>query len=156
MLVMCGRKHGLVCSLTRLVHFGRPTDEIRRKVEAVARVDAALIAATRPGRTLGELFALAQQEYAAAGYADEWKLHHQGGPAGYEPREYVAVPNSRDVVLVGQAFAWNPSITGAKSEDTILIGQNSNEVLTALANWPVRTVEVNGLTLERPEILVVD
>lgn len=156
MLVMCGRRYGLVCSLTRLVHFGQPSEEIRRKAEAVARVDAALIAATRPGRTLGELFALAQQEYAAAGYADEWKLHHQGGPAGYEPREYVATPGSQDVVSVGQVFAWNPSITGVKSEDTILVGQDGNEVLTAIADWPVRTVEVNGLPLARPEILIMD
>ncbi len=156
MLVMCGRKQGLVCSLTRLVHFGPPSAEIRQKAEAVARVDAALIAATRPGRSLRELFALAQQEYANTGYPDEWKLHHQGGPAGYEPREYVATPTSQEVVSVGQVFAWNPSISGTKSEDTILVGQAENEILTTIAGWPVRTVEVNGLTLERPEILVLD
>jgi len=156
MLVLCGRRQGLVCSLTRLVHFGPLSDEIRRKSEAVARVDAALIAATRPGRTLRDLFALAQEEYARAGYAEEWTLHHQGGAAGYEPREYVATPDSQDTVSVGQAFAWNPSITGTKSEDTILVGTESNEVLTAIAGWPVRTMEVDGLTLERPEILIVD
>lgn len=52
--------------------------------------------------------------YAEAGFPDEWHLHHQGGPAGYEPREYVATPRSTDVVLVGQVYAWNPSITGTK------------------------------------------
>jgi len=54
------------------------------------------------------------------GFADEWKLHHQGGPAGYEPREFVATPITDNVISAGQVFAWNPSITGGvKSEDTV-------------------------------------
>ncbi len=40
----------LVCSITRLVHFGLLPDEVRRKAEATARIDATSIAATRPGR----------------------------------------------------------------------------------------------------------
>ena len=34
MLVLCGRQRGLVCSITRLVHFGRLPDDLRRKAEA--------------------------------------------------------------------------------------------------------------------------
>jgi antitoxin VapB len=41
MLVLCGRKYGLVCSLTRLVHFGPLSDELKVKADAVAYVDAA-------------------------------------------------------------------------------------------------------------------
>ena len=48
------------------------------------------------------------------GFADEWQLHHQGGPAGYEPREVVATPGAPQVVEAGQTYAWNPSITGRK------------------------------------------
>jgi Xaa-Pro dipeptidase len=82
-------------------------------------------------------------------------LHHQGGPAGYEPREYLGDPASTDVVSVGQAYAWNPSITGTKSEDTILVGKETNEVLTAIPNWPMLTVTVNRQTVTRPAILVM-
>jgi Xaa-Pro aminopeptidase len=157
MLVLCGRQRGLVCSITRLVHFGRLPDELRRKSEAVARVDAAFIAATRPGRTLGEIFEAAQGTYAQTGFADEWRLHHQGGPAGYEAREYVAVPGSVDLVSIGQAYAWNPSITGAKSEDTILVGEAGNQVLTEIPGWPTLSVTVEGQTepMLRPAILEV-
>jgi antitoxin VapB len=155
MLVLCGRKQGLVCSVTRFVHFGRLPDEIRRKAEALARVDAAMIAATRPGRRLGEIFRDAIAAYARQGYADEWQKHHQGGPAGYEPREYIATPDSPEQVLPGQVYAWNPSITGTKSEDTILIGESGNEILTSIPAWPAMTVEVDGGTLERPAILEV-
>lgn len=152
MLVLCGRRQGLVCSITRLVHFGPIPADVQRKAEAVARIDAAFFAATRPGKTLGQVFEQATAAYAQTGFPDEWQLHHQGGPAGYEPREYIATPGSTDLVRVGQAYAWNPSITGAKSEDTILVGQDRNEVLTDIPGWPIFEINVNGQILERPAI----
>jgi hypothetical protein len=78
MLVLCGRCWGLVCSITRLIHFGRLPDKLCRKAEAVARVDATFITATRPGRTLGEIFWRGMAAYAETGFPDEWRLHHQG------------------------------------------------------------------------------
>ncbi len=155
MLVLCGRRWGLVCSLTRFVHFGQLPDALRRKAQAVARVDAAFIAATRPGRTLGEVFQRGMAAYAETGFPEQWRLHHQGGPAGYEPREYVATLHSDDVVSVGQVYAWNPSITGTKSEDTILVGEAGNEVLTAIEGWPTLSVTVEGQEFTRPTILEI-
>lgn len=156
MLILCGRRQGLVCSITRLVHFGPLPDELQRKAEAVARIDATLIAATRPGRSLKDIFRSGMEGYAKAGYPEEWRLHHQGGPAGYEPREYVATPTSIEQVKVGQVYAWNPTITGSKSEDSILVGKKENEILTAVPGWPTIQVDVNERTLERPAILVID
>jgi Xaa-Pro aminopeptidase len=155
MLILCGRKWGLVCSVTRLVHFGRLPDDLRRKAEAVARVDAAFIAATRPGEKLGEVFRAATEVYRELGYGDEWHLHHQGGPAGYEPREFVATATTEDCVSPGQAYAWNPSIAGTKSEDTILVGATDNQILTAMPDWPTLPIVVDGQTLNRPAILEV-
>jgi Xaa-Pro aminopeptidase len=154
MLVLCGRRQGLVCSITRLVHFGRLPKEIQEKALAVARIDAAMISATRPGRTLGDVFKVAKDEYARAGYPDEWQLHHQGGAAGYEPREYLATPDSKDLIVAGQVYAWNPSIIGSKSEDSVLIGENAPVILTAIPDWPMVKVEVDGKIIERPDILV--
>lgn len=155
MLVLCGRRDGLVCSITRLLHFGRLDDDLRRRHDAVVRVDAAMISATRPGVSMGEVFRVAVNAYAENGWPDEWRNHHQGGPAGYEPREWVATPESADVVRAGQAFAWNPSITGTKSEDTILVGESGSDVLTAIADWPMIDVSVAGRRIERPAILEV-
>lgn len=153
MLVLCGRKWGLICSLTRLVHFGKLPEEVRHKAEAAARIDAEMIAATRPGRTLGDIFRRAQAVYAATGYPDEWQLHHQGGSAGYAPREVTATPTSTEPVRLGQAFAWNPSITGTKSEDTILVGKGSHEIITEMADWPGIDVKVGEQVIKRPAIL---
>lgn len=156
MLILCGRRWGLVCSVTRLVHFGPLPDEVRRKMEAVAQIDAEFIAATRPGQKLSAVFQCATAAYAKAGFGDEWHLHHQGGPAGYEPREYVGTPNSTEVVSAGQVYAWNPSITGSKSEDTILVGENGNEVLTEMPGWPTLTMTTEGgQKIARPVILEV-
>jgi antitoxin VapB len=153
MLVLCGRRQGLVGSITRLVHFGRIPDELRRKAEAVARLDALMIDATRPGRPLSGIFELTAQAYADAGYPGEWKLHHQGGPAGYTPREYVATPASTEQVRLGQVYAWNPSIAGTKSEDTFLVGETANEILTSIPGWPMLEVGLGGTVIARPAIL---
>ncbi|MCJ7625154.1 MAG: M24 family metallopeptidase [Anaerolineaceae bacterium] len=155
MLIFCGRWKGLVCSITRLVHFGLLPKVIKEKSFAVAEVDARIIAETRPGVSLGDIFRSVQAAYAASGFPEEWTLHHQGGPAGYEPREYIATPGSIDVVKLGQVYAWNPSITGTKSEDTILVGENENEILTPMGDWPTLSVEVNGQPYHRPAILEI-
>nr|NIV33036.1 M24 family metallopeptidase [Anaerolineae bacterium] len=125
------------------------------KAEAVAQVDAAFLDATRPGQTLGQVFERATDVYAATGFADEWQLHHQGGPAGFEPREYVATPGSQDLVQEGQVYAWNPSITGCKSEDTILVTDSGVEVLTATDGWPMIPATASGIVYERPAILEI-
>ncbi|MCL5950159.1 MAG: M24 family metallopeptidase [Chloroflexi bacterium] len=156
MLVLCGRKWGLVCSITRLVYFGHLPDDLRRKAEATARVDATLIAGSCPGRTLGAIFAMAKTAYAETGYPNEWRHHHQGGPAGYEPREFLATPDSTEVIALGQAYAWNPSIAGTKSEDTVLIGEHGTEEVTSIRGWPMQSISLgNGQIHARPAILEI-
>ena len=153
MLVLCGRRYGLVCSISRLIHFGRLPDDLRHKAEAVAAIDSAFIAATRPGQLLCDVFKAGVAAYAKEGFSDEWRLHHQGGPAGYLPREFVVTPETRDEVAAGQAYAWNPSITGVKSEDTILVGNKDFENLTEIEGWPTISTKVGGKTIPRPAIL---
>jgi Xaa-Pro aminopeptidase len=155
MVVVCGEKHGLICSATRLVHFGRPPDELAAKHQAVCRVDGRMIAATQAGGTLGAVFAEAQAAYAEAGWPDEWKLHHQGGPTGYLSRDAKATPGTEVEVFENQAFAWNPSIAGTKSEDTVLVTSAGNEVLTATGEWPSLHIDVGSTRYSRPDIFVL-
>lgn len=154
MLVLCGRRHGLVCSLTRLVHFGALPQELAARGQAVAQVDARLIAATRPGAGLADILYAGISAYRELGFAGEWELHHQGGAAGYEPRELVATPSVTAAVRSGQVYAWNPSITGTKSEDSILITEGRPEILTAIPGWPTLEIEVSGSGYVRPAILI--
>ncbi len=154
MLVVCGRRHGLITSATRIVHFGPVSEELRRKHDAVVAVDAAFIAATRPGARIGDVFQAGLAAYAAQGHPDEWELHHQGGPTGYAARDYRATADTDDTVEPNQAFAWNPSIAGTKSEDTIIATPEGPEVISASPGFPTIEVSAGGLTLQRSDILV--
>jgi antitoxin VapB len=145
LLVLSGRQRGLVCSVSRMIHLGRIPAELEDKIHAAAQVNAAFIAHSRPGISLGALLEIGQAAYAKAGYPGEWQHHHQGGVAGYEPREYLATPGSSDVLAGGEALAWNPTVAGAKMEDTILVGKMTNEILTPTPLWPLEQVEFPGL-----------
>ncbi len=153
MLVLSMRKEGFVPSITRLIHFGPWPEELRAKALAVARVDARMILGTHPGRTLGDMFELARRAYQDEGYPEAIAEHHQGGSMAYYSREIIARPGDTTPIEHNQAFAWNPSIRGVKSEDTILSGPNGQEVLTGLINWPTWDIPVDDKTIARPAIL---
>jgi Xaa-Pro dipeptidase len=136
MLNLCSRKWGLAISITRFIHFGELPEELAARFDAAAHVNAALLSATRVGETSAELFRVAQLAYAAQGFPSEERLHHQGGATGYGEREWVATPEGTEVVANNQAFAWNPSIRGAKAEDTVILGSGVIENLTATPELP--------------------
>lgn len=135
MVAVCPRQYGLTVAFTRLVHLGKKVPpKLREKHEAVCKVDAAFHAATKPGVRWCDILKTGIRAYCGAGYPKEWKLHHQGGPMGYEGRDFKATPTEMRRVVENQAVGWNPSITGTKSEDTIL---SSGEVLTEMKDWPM-------------------
>jgi hypothetical protein len=95
------------------------------------------------------------REYEAQEFGDEWQLHHQGGASGYMGREYLGSPKAKQVVLENQPFAWNPSIAGTKSEDTILATDKGVETITASKSWPMISVDWEGAKYKRPDIMVL-
>lgn len=156
MLVCCGRRQGLIISCTRLVHFGKLPAELRRKHDAVLKVDVALNLSTRVGEEIGSVLTAGIEAYSEVGFAEEWKMHHQGGPTGYSPREFRATPDEKRKVMRNQAFAWNPSIAGTKSEDTILAKEDGTEFLSRpRRDWPMVEVEYRGEVVRREDILVL-
>ena len=121
MLVLVVERRGLHAAVTRIRELEPPDAELARRNEAAAGILDAMHGATRPGATLGEVLGAAQAAYRESGFADEWELHHQGGSIGYQSRERIAVPGDVTPIEPGMAFAWNPSITGAKAEETLLL-----------------------------------
>ncbi len=154
MLVISAERHGLIANATRFVHFGPLPDDLAGKHRKVAHIHSALIAGTRPGRPYHDFFQEVQGLYAQAGWPDEWRLHHQGGPTGYLPREFLVGPMTPGQMRLDQAFAWNPSLTGAKAEDTFLLTAHGPEILTLTSDWPTLDITVHDRTWPCPAVLI--
>ena len=153
MVVVCAERHGLVVALSRIVCAGPVPDDLRTRTRATAQVFARLLQGTSTGATGADLYAVAARAYEEVGFSGEERRHHQGGATGYKSREWVAHPQSREVVAARQAFAWNPSITGTKIEDTVLYTDGTYGVLTVSPGWPSIPFDINGQTLLAADVL---
>ncbi|AFZ71647.1 M24 family metallopeptidase [Natronobacterium gregoryi] len=159
------QRNGLHASCTRTVAFDPPA-WLEERHEAAATVEATALVATQEAATgekqgtAGDVFEAIQDAYEVVGHAGEWERHHQGGAAGFDGREWVATPDRETSVEIPMAYAWNPTVQGAKSEDTVLVTAEGFEVLTASDRWPTTTVEAVGedrpLELERPGVLELE
>ena len=151
MAAICGRYKGLIVSVTRMAHIGKPPANLIKKYQAALTANARAINATRPGETMDGIFAIIKNTYAETGCTGEERLHHQGGLTGYVARENRAMPGLTATIEANQAYAWNPSVTGAKCEDTILVLQRSNEIITHTGSW--NYMQCEGLLL--PDMIIV-
>jgi Xaa-Pro dipeptidase len=131
MLVACAERGGLFVSVTRMIYFEDPDLQTARRQEACEEVLRRMREeATRQGRTLAQAFEDCRRFYAEAGFPEGWRDHHQGGMTGYASREVIATPGTQQEIREGQAFAWNPSLVGAKAEETFVLGPDGPEILT--------------------------
>jgi Xaa-Pro aminopeptidase len=144
MVVVCARRGGLIASLTRIVCAGSVPDSLKQLTRATAGVKAKLLEATKPGVSGADLYKVAARAYSDAGFPGEEHLHHQGGAAGYRTRDWVAHPACIERVQDSQAFAWNPSITGSKVEETCIAFEDGIEIITTTPGWPSNTVGTDG------------
>jgi antitoxin VapB len=155
MVVGCFYREGLVVSMTRFKRVGELPAGVEDAFTRIAAVDALMQEATQPGKTLGDVFAVCQEGYVQLGFdRNEWHNHHQGGATGYAGRTMKGSPgetfpvgdrgyaqkvraNTGIDVSFGQAYAWNPSAKGVKSEDTfILLPDGSQEIVTLTPTLP--------------------
>ena len=152
MMVFCARGFGLYANLTRFVFFKEPTSAEKEKFVHLANIEASAFKASVQKQSLRNVYSALKSTYESHGYRDEIGKHHQGGPTGYLSREFIAGPESDEKLKVmdRMALAWNPSLPGAKIEDTIFVNGDSIEVLTVDPAWP--TFENSGV--KRPDVWV--
>ena len=150
---VCAKREGLIVNLSRLACVGQIPDELQQRTAAAAYVFAKLLSETRVGRSGADLYRIAADAYAEKGFANEINLHHQGGATGYKTRDWVIYPENGETVFPHQAFAWNPSITKTKIEETALVLGNETEIITATPKFPQISVEIAGREYLSPAIL---
>ena len=143
MLVFCARGHGLIVSLTRFVSFGGFIREDQKWHRTIADIEAVALNRSQVETPLNEVYNALATAYEQQGYPNAIREHHQGGTAGYGAREIVATPETSDRLEANMVLAWNPSIPGAKIEDTFALkADNSLENLSFDANFP--HIEIEG------------
>ncbi|HBL11822.1 MAG TPA: peptidase M24 [Cyanobacteria bacterium UBA11162] len=143
MMVFCARGYGLYANLTRFVSFGSLGNERAELHRHVREIEAEALNLCQPGTSLDTVYNALNQAYQQHGFNHAIREHHQGGTTGYLAREIVANPTTTDTLVDGIPVAWNPSLVGAKIEDTFVILQDGTlENLTFDPNWP--SVEVEG------------
>ena len=153
MLCCNTRRKGLIVSMTSFVHFGKVPPALQKLYEDNVYVDITLMAASIPGRPANEALQAGLDAYVEKGYPDEYKLHHQGGSIGYMGRDYRTNFNTKDIIRENQGFAWNPSITSVKSEDTMIATSKGPVILTEPMIFPTMIVEKNGHKFRRAMML---
>lgn len=149
MLVFCARGKGFYANLTRFISFGPLPDHYAKAHHTVRQIEAQALAQCRPGIPLAALYITLKQAYQQYDYPEAINEHHQGGLTGYQARELIARPDTRMTLKRGHVLALNPSVPGAKIEDTFLLASDGLHDLTFDARWPHTRVD-NYL---RPEVL---
>ncbi len=157
MAVLVASRGGQHVALTRYA-VSAPDSGLDALLRPVQRMHRAVLAASTPGATAGELMTVLDSAYRSEGFPDAWREHYQGGPIGYAQREFEIAPGQTrsrwwsTTLPLGAAVAWNPSIAGgAKDEDTFLVGATAVEPITFSTDWPT----VDDQLPARPAPLVV-
>jgi len=153
MLGVNARKWGLIVTLTRFVQFGKVPPGLMKQYEDNVYIECVLMANTVPGRPVVEVLNKGIEAYKERGYPEEYQLHHQGGATGYLGRDYRVNFHTPDIVQENQAFCWNPSIAGTKSEDTMLATSKGPVLLSKPMQFPILEMEIEGYAFQRPGIL---
>jgi Xaa-Pro dipeptidase len=135
MVVVVAMRAGLHVAATRFASVNGLPDGVRAAFDNALEVEAAMLAANRPGATYGEVMQACASAYAQVGHSGAWREHYQGGPIGYRQREFEIAPVQRESpwfsqpIENGHAVAWNPSVTGGgKAEDTFLVPHRDRQV----------------------------
>lgn len=148
------RRNGLVICLTRYVWFYEPTESELKQYSDNQLIDCTYMAASRPGRSFVSALERGRDKYIELGYDGEFDKHHQGGPIGYQGRDYRVGFDTPGLINENQAFCWNPSITGTKSEDTVIVTSDGVIPVTRPVLFPINNFTVDNITFSRPKILV--
>jgi Xaa-Pro aminopeptidase len=149
MVVVVAMRGGLHVAATRFARADSLPDSAQAAFEKALEVEAAMLAASRPAATYGDVMRACEDAYAQAGRPGAWYEHYQGGPIGYRQREFEIAPTQHESrwfsqpIETGHAVAWNPSVAGGgKSEDTFLVEDDGLRCVTETGGWP--SVEVRG------------
>lgn len=152
---ICGRRNGLIVSISRDVLIDKD-EEMMLKHAKCAMVNAAFTNRLKVGNSLEDVFINGVNQYGEQGYPLEYKEHHQGGLTGFIPREIRANAGCIHIISENEVYAFNPTIQGAKCEDTVLVTNDGVKVMTYTGNYDYVTCEIDGEKTINSTVFVIN
>jgi Xaa-Pro aminopeptidase len=128
--------------LTRTFFVDSVPDDFEKIYDTVLDAQTAAVAAVAPGKTCGELDAVARDIIAAAGFGENFN-HSLGHGVGLQVHELPALRKGSDLVLTpGCIVTVEPGIYiprrgGVRIEDMVLVTETGFEVLTHFSKDPM-------------------
>lgn len=148
------KRSGLVVSSTRFVSFGPVSESLRKQFLDTLYIDCVYMKNTVIGMPYTYALQKGKDAYGVCGHGKEFTLHHQGGATGYSGRDIKVTETTKGVVVPNQAFAWNPTITGTKCEDTYVVTDKGIVTISGPVNYPKIKIMIDGEKFIRPYILL--
>lgn len=157
LMISCNARYkGMITRITRCLHIGKPANELLEQHNRTLEIENRMALISKPGVDDLEAYKLAVSMYEDFGYGDMWKRHHQGGPQGYENCYYLITPQKHEIIQKNRIYGFNPSITGTKTEDAIIITDDAPVFVTNPVIFPKEECRIDGHTFVRPGILVIE
>ena len=153
LLATVAEKDGINISITRSVHFGKAPEDLNKRQEAVNYIEAIYYSKSKPGEKLNNIIESGKKAYKLVSFGDEWKNHTQGGIVAYKPREVLATESCDLELSSNNLISWNPTVSGAKAEDMILVKNNGAEQLSIDKRWPCSEIKIGNEKYLKPKIL---
>lgn len=147
-------KAGLHVQFTRTIHFGEPPADIRKRHDAVSAIHAAVLNMTYPGVRLASMRQKVFDLFDRFGYPEEKTNHMHGGPTGYHNSYPGRCDDPQAVAVANMVFTWYITVKGAKSEETVLLGENGINIASDNHDWPMMDLDVDGSMIRLPDIMV--
>jgi Xaa-Pro dipeptidase len=147
-------KAGLHVQISRMVVFGEPPTETLRRFHDMAYLQAVMVASTKPGVKLNSLLNLCLSHFEKLGYPEEKANHVHGGPTGYRVSYPERSLDLKETVHPNMAFCWYLTVSGAKTEETLLVNDRDAEIISLANNWPTVAMDYEGTKIAIPDLMI--